>query len=71
MPVKQKLTKTHVSRLPIPPAPPANCKDRRGYAVPCNKDLTDWAQALIGVINRQNAKLIEIEKVVEVENDGG
>ena len=69
VPVKQKLTKTHVSKVPLPRPPAANCRDARGYHVPCNKDLTDYTQALLGVVNRLHAKLAEIEKITEVEGD--
>ena len=69
VPVKQKLTRTHVSKVPVPRPPPANCRDNRGFRVPCNKDLTDYTQALLSVVNRLHAKLDEIEKITEVEGD--
>ena len=69
VPVKQKLTRTHVSKVPLPRPPAANCRDMRGHRVPCNKDLTDYTQALLGVVSRLHAKLDEIEKITEVEGD--
>ena len=69
VPVKQKLTRTHVSKVPLPRPPAANCRDARGYHVPCNKDLTDYTQALLSVVNRLHAKLAEIEKITEIEGD--